>query len=31
MPFGKTFFAEGFGMLTDRVGTPWMGAGGMMG
>jgi PhnB protein len=31
MPFGKTFFAEGFGMLTDRFGTPWMVAGGMMG
>jgi PhnB protein len=31
MPFGKTFFAEGFGMLTHRFGTPWMVAGGMMG
>lgn len=24
MPFGKTFWAEGFGMLADRYGTPWM-------
>jgi PhnB protein len=24
MPFGKTFWAEGFGMLTDHFGTPWM-------
>jgi PhnB protein len=24
MPFQKTFFAEGFGMLVDRFGTPWM-------
>jgi PhnB protein len=31
MPFGKTFFAEGFGMLTDRYGTPWMVVGGMTG
>jgi PhnB protein len=23
-PFGKTFFAEGFGMLTDKFGTAWM-------
>jgi PhnB protein len=30
MPFGKTFFAEGFGMLTDRFGTPWMVGGGMV-
>ena len=29
MPFGKTFFAEGFGMLTDKFGTPWMIGGGM--
>jgi PhnB protein len=28
MPFGKTFWAEGFGMLTDRFGTPWMVGGG---
>jgi len=24
MPFQETFFAEGFGMVTDRFGTPWM-------
>lgn len=24
MPFAKTFWAEGFGMLVDRFGTPWM-------
>jgi len=24
MPFAKTFWAEGFGMLIDRFGTPWM-------
>ncbi|HEX5313832.1 MAG TPA: VOC family protein [Gammaproteobacteria bacterium] len=24
MPFAKTFFAEGFGMVTDRFGIPWM-------
>ena len=24
MPFSETFFAEGFGMLVDRFGTPWM-------
>ena len=24
MPMGKTFFAERFGMLTDRFGVPWM-------
>lgn len=24
MPLAKTFWAEGFGMLTDRFGTPWM-------
>ena len=23
-PFGKTFYSDGFGMLTDRFGTPWM-------
>jgi PhnB protein len=27
MPFGKTFWADGFGMLVDRFGTPWMVAG----
>jgi len=24
MPFAETFFAERFGMLVDRFGTPWM-------
>ncbi|HEY8025460.1 MAG TPA: VOC family protein [Burkholderiaceae bacterium] len=24
MPFEKTFWAEGFGMLVDKFGTPWM-------
>jgi PhnB protein len=24
MPLQKTFFAEGFGMLVDRYGVPWM-------
>jgi PhnB protein len=24
MPLQKTFWAAGFGMLTDRFGTPWM-------
>ena len=24
MPYEKTFWAEGFGMLVDRFGTPWM-------
>ena len=24
MPLAKTFFAESFGMLVDRFGTPWM-------
>jgi PhnB protein len=28
MPYGKTFWAEGFGMCTDRFGTPWMVSGG---
>lgn len=28
MPLGKTFFAETFGMVTDRFGTPWMVGGG---
>ncbi len=23
-PFGKTFYSEGFGMLVDRFGAPWM-------
>lgn len=29
MPMAKTFFAEAFGMLEDRFGTPWMVGGGM--
>lgn len=24
MPFGGTFWSPGFGMVTDRFGTPWM-------
>ena len=24
MPFSKTFWADGFGMCTDRFGIPWM-------
>ena len=24
MPYDKTFWASGFGMCTDRFGTPWM-------
>ena len=24
MPYGETFWAGGFGMLTDRFGAPWM-------
>lgn len=24
MPYGETFWAGGFGMLTDRFGVPWM-------
>jgi PhnB protein len=24
MPFGETFWSPGFGMFTDRFGTPWM-------
>lgn len=28
MPFGPTFWADGFGMLVDRFGTPWMVGGG---
>lgn len=31
MPFAPTFWAKGFGMLTDRFGTPWMVSGGGMG
>jgi PhnB protein len=30
MPMQKTFWAESFGMLTDRFGTPWMVSGGGM-
>ena len=29
MPIGKTFWAEAFGMVVDRFGTPWMVNGGM--
>jgi PhnB protein len=29
MPFESTFWADGFGMLVDRPGTPWMVNGGM--
>ncbi|WP_342593200.1 glyoxalase/bleomycin resistance/extradiol dioxygenase family protein [Ramlibacter agri] len=28
MPFAQTFWADGFGMLVDRFGTPWMIGGG---
>jgi len=28
MPYQKTFWADGFGMLVDRFGTPWMVNGG---
>jgi PhnB protein len=28
MPWSETFWAERFGMLTDRFGTPWMVSGG---
>ncbi|HEX8012478.1 MAG TPA: VOC family protein [Casimicrobiaceae bacterium] len=31
MPFQKTFWAEGFGMVIDRFGTHWMLNGGMAG
>lgn len=24
MPFAQTFWSQGFGMVTDRFGTPWM-------
>jgi PhnB protein len=24
MPFQKTFWAEGFGMVNDQFGVPWM-------
>ena len=29
MPFSPAFWADGFGMLTDRYGTPWIINGGM--
>jgi PhnB protein len=29
MPMNKTFWADAFGMLTDKYGTPWMVMGGM--
>ena len=29
MPLEKSFWAEAFGMLVDRFGTPWMVNGGM--
>lgn len=29
MPFGKTFWADGFGVLLDRFGTSWMIGGGL--
>jgi PhnB protein len=29
MPITKTFWADAYGMLTDRFGTPWMVGGGM--
>lgn len=31
MPMQKTFWADTFGMLTDRFGTPWMVGGGLHG
>ena len=31
MPFQETFWAKGFGMLTDQFGTPWMVNAGQMG
>ena len=31
MPLGKTFWAQAFGMLTDRFGTSWMVSGGASG
>ena len=30
MPFEKSFWAEGFGMVVDRFGTPWIVNGGMI-
>jgi PhnB protein len=31
MPLQKTFWAEAFGMLVERFGTPWMVGGGTAG
>ena len=31
MPMGKTFWADAFGMVTDKFGTPWMVGGGAQG
>jgi PhnB protein len=31
MPMTRTFWAEAFGMLVDRFGTPWMVGGGVQG
>lgn len=31
MPFGATFWAKGFGMLTDKFGCPWLVNGEMIG
>lgn len=31
MPLGKTFWAEAFGMASDRFATPWMVSGGAQG
>lgn len=30
MPMSKTFWAEAFGMLVDRFGTPWVVNGAMI-
>jgi PhnB protein len=30
MPFGPTFWAKGFGMVTDKFGCPWIVNGGMI-
>ena len=30
MPIAETFWAQRFGMLTDKFGTPWMVGGGML-
>jgi PhnB protein len=31
LPFQPTFWAKGFGMATDKFGTPWMVGGGSVG